>query len=132
MRNSRSKRSRSRFTELLRSGGGVRAVKLILCAALFATVAVAQSSANWRIDTFAGLPKLGDNGPAIEAQLRSPFDVAADGAGNVYIADTGNDRIRKVDSAGNRSTAMISPRNNDLGKPLDCAEVELHERNWRV
>ncbi len=42
----------------------------------------------------------GDGGPAAVAQLRSPEGVAVDGAGNLFIADTGNNRIRKVDAAG--------------------------------
>ena len=47
----------------------------------------------------------GDGGPAASAQLSTPFGVAVDGSGNLYIADTGNDRIRKVDaSTGNIST----------------------------
>ena len=99
MRNS-SKRRPSQIAELLRSGGGVRAVKLILCAALFAAAAGAQSSTSYRIDTFAGTRDVRDNGPATSAWLRSPNGVAVDGAGNLYIADSWNARIRKVDSAG--------------------------------
>src|ERR1019366_3754552 len=38
----------------------------------------------------------GDNGPAIGAQLSNPYGVAVDTAGNLYIADTYNNRIRKV------------------------------------
>ncbi|HEY4086864.1 MAG TPA: hypothetical protein VGM43_13045 [Bryobacteraceae bacterium] len=38
----------------------------------------------------------GDNGPAENAQLLNPFGVAVDSAGNVFIADSGNNRIRKV------------------------------------
>jgi len=38
----------------------------------------------------------GDNGPAASAQLNSPYGVAVDSAGNLYIADTQNNRIRKV------------------------------------
>jgi sugar lactone lactonase YvrE len=37
----------------------------------------------------------GDNGPATSAQLSGPLGLAVDAAGNLYIADTGNDRIRK-------------------------------------
>ncbi len=39
----------------------------------------------------------GDGGPAKEACLNQPAGVALDAAGNVYIADAGNDRVRKVD-----------------------------------
>ena len=39
---------------------------------------------------------LGDGGLATAARLMFPFDVAVDGAGNLYIADTGNQVIRKV------------------------------------
>jgi uncharacterized protein (TIGR03437 family) len=40
----------------------------------------------------------GDRGPATSAQLNQPTAVAADFAGNLYISDTGNIRIRKVSS----------------------------------
>ena len=42
----------------------------------------------------------GDGGPATTASLNIAVHVAADGAGNLYIADTGNHRIRKVSPAG--------------------------------
>ena len=38
----------------------------------------------------------GDNGPATSASLNSPCGVAVDSAGNLYKADCGNARIRKV------------------------------------
>jgi len=41
----------------------------------------------------------GDGGPATSAALWSPTGVALDGAGNLYIADFGNHRIRKVNAA---------------------------------
>ena len=42
----------------------------------------------------------GDGGPATSAQLNLPLGVVEDSAGNTYIADSGNNRIRKIDSAG--------------------------------
>ncbi|EDN71345.1 receptor protein kinase [Beggiatoa sp. PS] len=42
----------------------------------------------------------GDDGPAIEAKLKNPQGTAIDHEGNLYIADTLNHRIRKVDSNG--------------------------------
>jgi len=42
----------------------------------------------------------GDGGPASKASLNAPKAVVADSSGNIFIADTGNARIRKVDPSG--------------------------------
>jgi trimeric autotransporter adhesin len=42
----------------------------------------------------------GDHAAATSASLSAPFGVAVDKAGNLYIADTSNHRVRKVDSSG--------------------------------
>jgi uncharacterized protein (TIGR03437 family) len=42
----------------------------------------------------------GDGGPATKAALNFPSGVALDGAGNIYFADKGNNRVRKVDTKG--------------------------------
>jgi len=57
------------------------------------------------ISTVAGQTKRtrgfsGDGGPATAATLTSPQGLAVDSSGNLYIADTGNSRVRKVDASG--------------------------------
>ena len=78
-----------------------RSCSALILAALSAAVAGAQPADSWIIDTVAGGgSSLGDGGPAVAAQLNFPAGVAPDGLGNLYIADTSNNRIRKVDAAG--------------------------------
>jgi hypothetical protein len=49
----------------------------------------------------------GDNGPANEANLSQPLDVAVDGLGNVYISDYGNGRIREVNATSGIITTFV-------------------------
>src|SRR5262245_55277131 len=46
----------------------------------------------------------GDGGPATAAKLNAPGGMAFDSKGNLYIADTGNNRVRMVNSQGVIST----------------------------
>jgi len=59
------------------------------------------------IFTVAGAEKAGysgDGGPAVSARLDGPMGIALDARGNLYIADTGNNCIRKLDA----ETGVIS------------------------
>jgi hypothetical protein len=49
---------------------------------------------------------LGDGTPATNAQLWSPYGVAVDGSGNVFIADSNNNRVRKVTSSNGVITTI--------------------------
>lgn len=57
------------------------------------------------LTTLAGMVSAGfagDGGPAIDAQFNSPSALAVDAAGNLFIADTGNNRIRRISAADGR------------------------------
>jgi hypothetical protein len=59
------------------------------------------------IKTFAGNGSAnysGDGGAATAAEIHSPWSVAADASGNIYITDQFNNRIRKVNTSGVIST----------------------------
>jgi len=70
------------------------------------------------ISTFAGNGKAGfagDGGPASQAQLNRPESIAVDVAGNVYIADTENFRVRRVATDGVITTIGGSGEHNRGG-----------------
>lgn len=59
----------------------------------------------------------GDGSAAVAAQLWQPSALTLEAAGNIYITDTGNNRVRKVNTSGNISTiagtGLSSPPNNN-------------------
>jgi uncharacterized protein (TIGR03437 family) len=66
---------------------------------------IRKVSANGIITTVAGggnpaYPSVGDGGPAISASLSYPGGIAVDASGNLFIADTYDQRIRKVSASG--------------------------------
>ena len=71
---------------------------------------IAGSSAPSSMGGFSG-----DGGPALDAQLSYPEDVAVDSSGNVFIADTNNMRIRKIDPSGVISTVAGNGTNEYSG-----------------
>jgi len=70
---------------------------LLLLAAMLAFLCAAHAQI---ITTFAGGGTGGDGGLAVDCSLNLPYSTAIDAAGNVYIADADNNRVRKVDVAG--------------------------------
>ena len=66
----------------------------------------------------------GDNGPATSAQLNGAVDIAVDSTGNLYIADSGNSRIRKV-SNGVISTVAGNGTNGFSGDNGPAAGTQL-------
>jgi sugar lactone lactonase YvrE len=81
------------------------------------------------ITTVAGTGKAGfsgDAGPAKEARLDSPHGVAVDAAGNLFIADTQNHRVRKVDTNGIITTVAGSaqPGFGGDGGPATAAQLD--------
>jgi uncharacterized protein (TIGR03437 family) len=69
----------------------------------------------------------GDGGPASSATLYDPAGLAVDAAGNVYIADVGNNRIRKVSPAGMITTVA---GNGTRGYSGDGGPATAAELNW--
>ena len=82
------------------------------------------------IKTLAGSGKYdgfsGDGGPAVQAQLAYPRGVAVDANGVVYIADTSNDRIRRVGTDGTITTfAGTGTQDFGDGGPAILAQLNL-------
>src|SRR5207249_9506473 len=61
---------------------------------------VRKVAADGSVSIYAGTPGTsgysGDGGPASGARLDSPYGLAMDSDGNLFISDTGNNRVRRV------------------------------------
>jgi uncharacterized protein (TIGR03437 family) len=88
---------------------------------------VRKIAPNGTITTIAGNGRTGqdgDGGPATQASLQSPLFLAFDAQGNLYISDTGNNKVRKVDSSGIITTFAGTGKGayaGDDGKAVDAA-----------
>jgi sugar lactone lactonase YvrE len=68
----------------------------------------------------------GDNGPATQAQLKDPEGLALDAAGNLYIADAHNARVRKVSPEGTITTVAGTGQRGFSGDGGKATDVQLH------
>lgn len=85
--------------------------------------------ADGTIDTFAGTGTRGysgDGGPAKQAQFDTPYDVRFAPTGDVYVADTGNNVIRRIDGNGMISTVAGNTVPDFAGDGGPAAACELH------
>ena len=81
----------------------------------------------YRIETVAGSSNVGDGGPALRAALHDAEGVVADKAGNLYIADAGDHRVRKVSPSGTITTVAGTgiPGFTGDGGPATLAQLNL-------
>ncbi|UCG21992.1 MAG: hypothetical protein JSU80_05300 [Deltaproteobacteria bacterium] len=102
-------------------GGGIKtfstSFQLIHQTRIFYLIADTENNVIRRVDTTTGIidtiagtgdnGHTGDNGPAVEARLDKPRGVFVDSFENIYIADTENDVIRKVDGTTREITTVV-------------------------
>ena len=75
-------------------------MRILFAIPFWLAFAINAQSPGYIISTAAGSGWIGDGGPATLAILRQPGGVAADNRGNLYIAETGGHRVRKLDRSG--------------------------------
>jgi sugar lactone lactonase YvrE/Tol biopolymer transport system component len=87
---------------------------------------VREVSPSGTITTVAGGGNsgLGDGGPATAAELNAPIGLAVDAAGDLYIVDAGNQRVRKVSPSGTITT-VAGGGNSGLGDGGPATASEL-------
>ncbi len=72
----------------------------------------------------------GDGGPAKKAYLSQPYDVACDAAGNLYVADTANSRVRFIDAQSGTIRTIVGNGTSGFsgdGGPATDAELSSPE-----
>jgi trimeric autotransporter adhesin len=103
---------------------GTHTIRVINMGSSAITVAGVNIAAGY-IDSVAGTSgspcanplsgQCGDNGPATSAQLNSPFGVAVDTLGDIFIADTGDNRVREVVASGGNIVAYAFKGASNFG-----------------
>ena len=91
---------------------------------------VRKIAPNGTITTVAGTGRSGldgDGGPATQASLHSPTFVTFDAAGNLYIADSRNHKVRKVTPGGIISTVAGNGRASFSGDGGPATQATLQQ-----
>lgn len=106
-------------------------IRMVCASAASATIYGAACTGAGIISTIAGNGNptyTGDDDPAAQSTLDAPSGVALDGAGNLYIADTGNNVIRKITaSTGIISTVAGTGAIGSAGDGLAATLAELNQ-----
>ena len=104
---------------------------LITCLMVCSAIAVAGGLQAQNITTIAGTGVKGysgDGGPAAQAGLNQPFDVAIDKQGNLYFSDTFNHCVRRIDAKSGRITTVAGcGRKGYSGDGGPAVEATLNE-----
>ncbi|MDE0265148.1 MAG: hypothetical protein OXJ37_22290 [Bryobacterales bacterium] len=82
----------------------------------------------YAINAFAGTGEEGfhgDGGPATQARFHTPGGIAVDTAGNVYVADSNNRRVRRIDPSGNIATIAGNGRQGSAGDGGPATAAQL-------
>jgi sugar lactone lactonase YvrE len=73
----------------------------------------------------------GDDGPAVQAQIFSAADVAFDASGRMYVSDSGNNRIRRVENGTIHTVAGTGKAGfSGDGGPATAAELNTPQKLW--
>jgi len=113
-------------------------IRMVCASATSATIQGTSCTGAGIISTIAGSGNpsyAGDGGPAASATLNTPGDVAIDGAGNLYIADSGNNVIRMIAAAtgvittiaGNNGGAVCGSGSDAVGDGCPATQATLNQ-----
>jgi RHS repeat-associated protein len=96
---------------------------------------VARIDRSGAISTIAGRPQdspgfSGDGGPATQARLSAPSALAIDQEGNLFVADGGNQRIRRVDTRGIITTVAGNGQYGYNGDEIPARQASLRMVSW--
>ena len=85
-----------------------------------------EAAAEWLIEKIAGIATEAENIPATQITLLKPNAVAVDAAGNIYLADTFNHRVRKIETSGLITTVAGTGESGYAGDGGPAASARLN------